>query len=224
MNPQKRIRIKICGMTRLEDAFCAVDAGVDALGFIFYEKSPRAIDPETARSIIEKLPPFVDTVGVFVDRDSSQVQEIIKHCRLGYAQLHGTESPEYCRNLSANLTTGQVLKAIRVGPQTTAAEVAPYADCIQGFLLDTYRKNAVGGTGAAFDWSIIERLDLKKPFLLAGGLGIDNIRTALEQVWPYGVDANSGLEEAPGIKNHNLIRQFVAAVREFETSSSTGQQ
>ena len=224
MNGFKRIRIKICGMTRLEDALCAVEAGVDALGFIFYAKSPRAIDPEAAQRIIAQLPPFVDAVGVFVDRDLAQVEAIIKQCRLGYAQLHGTESPEDCRRLAAITASCQVLKAIRVGPQTTAAEVASYQDSIQGFLLDTYQKNTVGGTGAAFDWSLIDGLNLQRPFVLAGGLDGNNIRMALEQVRPYGVDANSGLEDAPGLKNHNRIRQFVAAVRAFEADCLTGQQ
>jgi len=224
MNGQKRIRIKICGMTRLEDALCAAEAGVDALGFIFYAKSPRSIDPEAAQRIIAQLPPFVDAVGVFVDRELQQVEAIVKQCRLSYAQLHGTESPEDCRHLAKIAAPCQVLKAIRVGPQTTAAEVAPYQDSIQGFLLDTYQKNAVGGTGETFDWSLVDRLNLIKPFLLAGGLSVDNIRLALEQVRPYGVDANSGLETAPGIKDHTLIRQFVAAVRKFEADCLTGQQ
>jgi phosphoribosylanthranilate isomerase len=224
MNEPKRIRIKICGMTRLEDALCAVEAGVDALGFIFYAKSPRSIDPEAAQRIIAQLPPFVDAVGVFVDRELLQVEAIIKQCRLGYAQLHGAESPEYCRKLAEMVAPGQVLKAFRVGPQSTAAEVALYRDNVQGFLLDTYQKNAVGGTGAIFDWSLIDRLNLAKPFLLAGGLDVDNIRTALEQVLPYGVDANSGLETAPGLKDHHLIRQFVTAVRRFEADRLAGQQ
>ena len=224
MSGPHRTRIKICGMTRLADALCAVEAGVDALGFIFSEKSPRCIEPEAARRIIKQLPPLVAAVGVFVDQEPHQVETIINSCGLGYAQLHGMESPEYCRSLAANTASCQVLKAIRVGPQTTAAEVAPYWDCVQGFLLDTYRKQAVGGTGEAFDWSMIACLRLNKPFLLAGGLGVGNIGMALEQVRPYGVDANSGLEEAPGRKDHRLIRQFVAAVRSFEANCSASQQ
>jgi len=220
----KRIRIKICGMTRLEDALCAAEAGVDALGFIFYAKSPRSIDPESAQRIIAQLPPFVDAVGVFVDRELQQVEAIVKQCRLSYAQLHGAESPEDCRRLAKIAAPCQVIKAIRVGTQTTAAEVTLYQDSIQGFLLDTYQKNAVGGTGETFDWSLVDRLNFGKPFLLAGGLSVDNIRLALEQVRPYGVDANSGLETAPGIKDHNLIRQFVAAVRKFEADCLAGQQ
>ena len=219
-----RIRIKICGITRLTDALCAIEAGVDALGFIFYEKSPRAIEPEVARRIIEQLPPLVSVVGVFVDRDQQQVEAIIKQCSLGYAQLHGSESPEYCHRLGTEAVPCRVLKAIRVGPQTTAAAVAPYHDCVKGLLLDTYQENAAGGTGEAFDWSRIAGLNLKKPFLLAGGLNVDNIGTALARVRPYGVDANSGLEDAPGIKNHHLIRQFIGTVRKFEALHLTGQQ
>lgn len=216
MKEHRRIRIKICGMTRLADALCAADAGADALGFIFYAKSPRAIAPAEAKLIIEQLPPFVDAVGVFVDGDFAEVKEIIQDCGLVYAQMHGAESPAYCRDLAAQAAPCKVLKAIRVGAHTTAGEAAPYRDCVQGFLLDTFQKNAAGGTGETFDWGMIERLELGKPFLLAGGLDVGNIRTALEQVQPYGVDANSGLEDAPGKKNHNLIRQFIATVRSFE--------
>lgn len=220
----RRIRVKICGITRLEDALCAVESGVDALGFIFYAKSPRAIDPEAAQRITAKLPPFVDAVGVFVDEELHRVEAIVKQCRLGYAQLHGAESPEACRYLAEIAAPCQVLKAVRVGPQTTAAAVASYQDSVQGLLLDTYQKSVVGGTGEAFDWSLIERLNIEAPFLLAGGLRLDNIRLALEQVRPYGVDANSGLETTPGLKDHSLIRQFIAAIRKFEADCLSGQQ
>jgi phosphoribosylanthranilate isomerase len=225
MSAPRRIRIKICGTTRLADALCAVDAGVDALGFIFYQKSPRAIQPQAAREIIKQLPPFVDAVGVFVDEELQRVAGIVHECGLGYVQLHGSESPTYCRELATLAAPCQILKAIRIGEQTTAEDVALYHDCIRGYLLDTYQKNNVGGTGQTFDWAIIDRLQLKKTFLLAGGLDIDNIREALEQVRPYGVDANSGLEDAPGLKNHTLIQRFITAVRTFEADGlSSGQQ
>jgi phosphoribosylanthranilate isomerase len=225
MRASQRIRIKICGTTRLSDALCAVDAGVDALGFIFYEKSSRAIQPQAAREIIKQLPPFVDAVGVFVDEELQRVAGIVRECGLGYIQLHGSESPTYCRELAALAAPGQVLKAIRVGEQTTAEDVGRYHDCVQGYLLDTYQKNNVGGTGQTFDWAIIDRLQINKTFLLAGGLDIDNIRAALERVRPYGVDANSGLEDAPGLKNHTLIQRFITTVRAFEADCpSSGQQ
>ncbi len=216
MSTQKRVRIKICGMTRLGDAMAAVNAGVDALGFIFYKESSRNIDPEKAKTIIEQLPPLVDVVGVFVDKKRKEVEEIVEYCRLDYVQLHGNESPQYCEKLSREAAPCQVLKALRVGPELTAEMVQPYIANVKGFLLDTYKKNVVGGTGEVFDWSIIEQLSLHKPFLLAGGLSVDNVTEALEAVNPYGVDANSGLEIAPGIKDPELIAAFIEKVRAFE--------
>jgi len=211
-----RIRIKMCGTTTLEDAMAAVDAGVDALGFIFYEKSPRNVDPEVVRLIIEQLPPFVDTVGVFVDRDREEVEEIIRYCRLGYAQLHGQESPKYCERLARFAPPCQVLKALRVGAHSRPEDVAPYTEYVKGFLLDTYQKNMVGGTGTSFDWSLIKRLNLNKPWILAGGLTVDNVADAIKAVAPYGVDVNSGVEKRPGEKDHDLIRSFVRQVRQLE--------
>ncbi|WP_310599003.1 phosphoribosylanthranilate isomerase [Desulfobulbus sp.] len=224
MNAVGRVRIKICGMTRLADALCAVEAGVDGLGFIFSRKSPRMVTPETARAIIAQLPPLVDAVGVFVDEQPERVAAIVRECGIGIVQLHGAESPAYCRELAVLAAPCKLLKAIRVGGQTTAAEVAPYRDVVHGFLLDTYQKDAVGGTGQTFDWALIDRLGLTRPFLLAGGLDMDNIDEALARVRPYGVDANSGLEDAPGQKNHGLIRRFAAAVRALEARCLTGQQ
>jgi phosphoribosylanthranilate isomerase len=219
MSNPRRTRIKICGMTRLADAHCAVAAGVDALGFILYAKSPRCIEPQTARDIIGQLPPFVDAVGVFVDEDLERVAELVTYCRLGYVQLHGTESPAYCRQLADRIPSCRLLKAFRVGAHSTSGEMAPYVDSVQGYLLDTYQKNTVGGTGLPFDWDLIDRLQLNKPFLLAGGLDVSNIDRALMQVCPYGVDANSGLEDAPGVKNHDRIRRFVTLVRNRENAA-----
>lgn len=217
MKVSSRIRIKICGITRLADANCAAQAGVDALGFIFYEQSTRCISVQAAATIIRQLPPFVDAVGVFVNTELHEVVRIIRECRLSYAQLHGTESPDYCQDLARCAAPCQVLKAIRVSAQSSIDEVAGYQDVVCGYLLDTYHENALGGTGQAFDWALIDRLQLKRPFLLAGGLNSANIREALEQVRPYGVDANSGLEDAPGLKNHQHLRQFIETVRRFES-------
>lgn len=224
MSGPRRFRIKICGMTRLVDALCAVDAGVDGLGFIFYRKSPRHIVPAQAQAIVSRLPPLVDAVGVFVDEEVGRIAAIVRSCGLNVVQLHGSESPASCRELAALVPCCKLLKAIRVGTKTTAAEIARYDDVVQGYLLDTYRQKIVGGTGQAFDWGLIDSLQLHKPFLLAGGLECGNVRAALEQVQPYGVDANSGLEDAPGVKNHLLIRRFVAEVRSFETGCSARQQ
>ena len=216
-----RVRVKICGMTRLADALCAAEAGVDALGFIFHPKSPRHIAPESARDIIAQLPPFVSAVGVFVNADINQAAAIIQECGFDYAQLHGEESPGYCQQLGSMVPACKLIKALRVGagspPQEWHASPAPsdYRPHIHAFLLDTYSPKAHGGTGAAFDWQLIEKLELSKPFILAGGLYPGNAQAALA-VQPYALDANSGLEDAPGIKNHSLIRQFLAQVRAAE--------
>ena len=220
-----RFRVKICGTTQAADAACAVAAGVDALGFIFFPKSPRNIEPRAAQTIIAGLPPLVDAVGVFVNETLSRVQEIAAFCGLNTIQLHGAESPEYCRELASTLPCCRLLKAFRIGSHSTAADITPYAEVVQGYLLDTFQKDAEGGTGQAFDWQLIKRLQLSRPFFLAGGLDCDNIRQALTQVRPYGVDANSGLEDAPGIKNHQKIASFLAEIRQMERlNHSSGQQ
>ena len=219
---QKKIRIKICGITRLQDALCAIESGVDALGFIFYRKSPRYIDPEEARLIIEQLPPFVDVVGVFVDKEREEVEEIIRYCRLGYAQLHGEESSKYTERLLRHTSPCEVIKAFRVGEQTVSEDFDPYTPHVKAFLLDTYDKELAGGTGKSFDWSILPRLGLRKPYMLAGGLDTVNIEAALQSVRPYGVDVNSGVEVAPGLKDHQLIREFVRIVREFDEFDVSG--
>ena len=224
MSTPCRVRIKICGMTRADDVACAVEAGVDAVGFIFYAKSPRAITPAAAKAITDGLPPFVDAVGVFVDEEVGRIAEIVRACGLGYVQLHGNESPDSCRQLARLAAPCRLLKAFRVGPHTTAAEIAAYRDTVHGYLLDTYQPGVVGGTGRAFDWTLIDRLGFDKPSLLAGGLDLGNIGEALATVRPYGVDANSGLEDGPGRKNHDRIRRFIAAVRAFEVDCLARQQ
>ena len=219
-----RFRVKICGTTQAADAACAVAAGVDALGFIFFAKSLRHIEPGAARAIISQLPPLVDTVGVFVNEAMSRVQEIVTFCGINTIQLHGTESPEYCRELASTLPCCRLLKAFRIGSHSTAADIAPYAEVVQGYLLDTFQKDAEGGTGQAFDWQLIKRLQLSRPFFLAGGLDCDNICQALTHVRPYGVDANSGLEDAPGIKNHQKINSFLATIRLAEERAHSSSQ
>ncbi|HHD64172.1 MAG TPA: phosphoribosylanthranilate isomerase [Desulfobulbaceae bacterium] len=211
-----RVRIKMCGLTRLVDAEAAVDAGVDALGFIFHAESPRNIVPEQARNIIERLPPFVDTVGVFVDKKRKDVQEIIQYCGLNYAQLHGEESPKYCERLARFAAPCRVLKAFRVAPGLAPGNIRPYDAHVRGYLLDTYHEQMVGGTGEIFDWKLIKNLHLQRPLLLAGGLNPENIYDALTAVRPYAVDVNSGLEKKPGVKDSNLIQTFVDRVRAFE--------
>jgi len=211
-----RIRIKVCGINRLEDALCAIEAGVDALGFIFHRRSPRHIDPEEARQLISRLPPFISTVGVFVDKKRSEVEEIIDYCGLDYAQLHGNESPKYCERLLRLASPCHIIKAFRVGPLTTAGEFEPYVPHVKAFLLDTYDKELAGGTGRNFDWSIIAALKLARPYILAGGLNPGNVADAVRAAGPSFLDVCSGVEEKPGVKDHRLVREFVRAVRQAE--------
>ncbi len=208
----------MCGTTCMEDAAAAVDAGVDGLGFIFFEKSRRNVAPEVARGIIASLPPFVSSVGVFVNRSREEVEELIRYCRLDYAQLHGQEDPKYCERLTRFAAPCKIIKAFRVGPHLQAADIAPYAGYVRGFLLDTYNKGIAGGTGKSFDWSMIDSLQLTRPLILAGGLDIDNVGQAIEAVSPYAIDVNSGVETAPGRKDHGAVQSFVKKVRQLELS------
>lgn len=218
-----RTRIKVCGITNAQDALFAAEAGADALGFIFHARSPRSIDPEEARLIIDQLPPFIDVVGVFVDKKRIEVEEIIQYCRLNYVQLHGQESSKYAERLFRFGSPCEVIKAFRVSSRTEAEEFKPYVPYVRAFLLDTYEENLPGGTGRSFDWSVIDRLDLVRPYVLAGGLSPQNITAALQTLRPCCVDVNSGVEESPGIKDHGLIREFVARVRAFDNGAVSGQ-
>lgn len=220
---KERIRIKMCGTTNVKNALAAVEAGVDALGFIFYKKSPRAVDPNVAKIIIEQLPPFVNTVGVFVDRKREEVEEIIRFCNLGYAQLHGQESPKYCERLARFAAPCQIIKALRVGKNLQTSDIKAYKAYnkhVKGFLLDTYQQGVQGGTGHCFDWSLIQDLKLQRDIILAGGLDVENVQKALDAVRPsvYALDVNSGVETTPGQKDHNLIRGFIRQVRIWEQS------
>ncbi len=207
----QRTRVKMCGTTRPEDALAAVRYGVDALGFIFYAKSPRYIEAEQAARIIKKLPPFVDRVGVFVN---ASVKEVVAAAGVGlsYLQLHGNESVDYCRQIRQQLPSCGIIKAFRVGEESQAENFLPYNECVDAFLLDTYMQGAEGGTGKAFDWTIIERLKLQRPILLAGGLSPENIVNAIAEVQPFAVDINSGVESKPGVKEHARIKELLRLV------------
>ncbi|MEW6289627.1 MAG: phosphoribosylanthranilate isomerase [Thermodesulfobacteriota bacterium] len=204
---RSRTRIKICGMTDREEVRHAVAAGVDALGFIFAKASPRYIEPERARVIISSLPPFVDAVGVFLNDDPERVAEIVQYCHLTVIQLHGAESPDYCRRFHT-----RVVKAFQVHDRLTASDLHPYEEVVSGFLLDTYDKKQAGGTGKTFDWSLIHKLQPGKPVILAGGLGPANVAQAITAVRPFAVDVNSAIEREPGRKDPELISRLVEAV------------
>jgi len=201
--------VKICGITNLEDALASVAAGADALGFNFYKPSPRYIAPQNAREIIDQLPDSVLTVGVFVNEELESVRSIAAQAGLSALQLHGDESPEYCRQLAAD---HYVIKTFTVAgsfdPQL------PEAYEVEAIMLDTRDNHLRGGTGRVFDWSVAQQLRPLFPKLyLAGGLSPENVAEAVTTVRPYAVDACSSLELKPGIKSHERVSVFIEAVR-----------
>ena len=200
------VRIKVCGITSIEDARAAVDAGADALGFVFYEGSKRYIPPAEARKITTSLPPLVVTVGVFVNTSPDEISAVARESGIGVVQLHGDETPE-----QASRVPFPVIKAIRVGDSLDQAEVELYP--VQAILFDKRSDDMYGGTGKSFDWSILSGLDTGKKVILSGGLTPENVAEAIGVVRPYAVDVSSGVEDSPGRKNHLKLRQFIQAVR-----------
>lgn len=198
------VKIKICGITNEADAAAAVRAGADALGFIFYEGSPRYVAPEKVAGIVAGLPPFVVSVGVFVNAAVDEVKGTCDTAGIQVAQLHGDEPPGFCRELDR-----PVIKVFRVKDETwkSAAEAYP----VGAVLLDTFAEDRYGGTGAAFDWRLVKGSPHR--VILSGGLNPDNVAGAVRTVRPYGVDASSGVERAPGSKDHGRIRAFVEAAK-----------
>ena len=201
-----QIKVKICGMTQLKDALFAVEQGVDAVGFIFYKKSPRAVTMKTVREIITKLPPLVDTVGVFVNESAERLNKIADYCGLDLVQLHGEESPAFCRKIHR-----RVIKAFRVKDLQTIKQLEKFP--VSGFLLDTFSDDLHGGTGKPFDWNLALPVKKMGPVILAGGLTPRNILQAVRQVRPYGVDVCSGVEKSPGIKDLEKVRAFLKNIR-----------
>lgn len=215
----RRVRIKVCGITRVEDAQAAVAVGVDALGFIFVPESPRYLSPDRAAAIIADVPPFVGRVGVFRNLEEEQVRELVDRCGLTQVQLHGDESPEYCRTLLAWRRSLSICKALRIGGDRGVPEVKGYQGAVHSILLDTYMQGTAGGTGRTFDWALVRQLDLHLPLILAGGLSPDNVGDALRAVDPYAIDINSGVESSPGKKDHQLLTNLVATVRRYELAA-----
>ena len=202
------VRSKICGITRIEDALAAVEAGADAIGLVFYGKSPRAASVEQAAAILQALPPFVTTVGLFVDMPRDELQQLLQRLPLDLLQFHGDESPADCEGHGR-----PYIKALRVRPgEDVAAAMAPYSGA-RGILLDTFVEGVPGGTGASFDWSLVPG-NAAKPIILAGGLDAGNVAAAIRQVRPYAVDVSGGVEASKGIKDADKIRAFVRAVRD----------
>jgi phosphoribosylanthranilate isomerase len=201
------MRVKICGITNLTDALLATDLGADALGFIFFPKSPRYVAPEAAREIIARLPPFVVSVGVFVDEEAAVVRELAAKVGLDWLQLHGQESPDYCRNLGR-----RVIKGFRVKDESSLKNLESFHGAVQALLLDTYRKGQVGGTGESFDWLLAREAKKYGRIILAGGLTPENVAQAIEAARPDAVDTASGTEAASGRKDPVKLRAFFAAI------------
>ena len=207
LNDMSAVRSKICGITRIEDALAAVEAGADAIGLVFYAKSPRAVTVQQARAIIAALPPFVTTVGLFVNASRCELGEILDAVPLDLLQFHGDESSADCEGYHR-----PYIKALRVKAGDDIAASCDAYPRASGILLDTYVEGVPGGTGEAFDWSLVPR-GLSKPIILAGGLSAQNVAQAIAQVRPYAVDVSGGVEQAKGIKDQAKIRAFMQAVR-----------
>ncbi len=195
------VRVKICGITRVEDALVSVEAGADALGFVFYEGSPRYVSPETVREIISHLPPFVLTVGVFVNEHPSRIREVMELSGLDTVQLHGDEPQEACSFWL------RAIKAFRVRDFTDLEPLRKYR--VSAYLLDTYSSELPGGTGLTFNWDIAVEAKKFGPVILSGGLTPENIERAVRWVQPYAVDVSSGVEQKKGIKDHDKLRLFI---------------
>jgi phosphoribosylanthranilate isomerase len=202
------IKIKVCGITKIEDALAAQALGADAIGMVF-AKSPRRVEKEQAREIVQALPPFVHLVGVFVDEEKSVIEDIADFCRLTVLQFHGSESPEYCAGFGR-----RVIKAFRISQREDIERLKPYQGKVSAFLLDTYHPMFAGGTGQAFDWDMAKEAGKIGPIILAGGLNPDNIEAAIRAVKPYAVDVSSGVEMTPGKKDHDKMRLFIERVQQ----------
>ena len=204
-------RIKICGITRIEDALTATRLGADAIGFIFWPKSARFISPAKAREIVDELPPFVSAVGVYVDPEEGWVEESSNIARLSLLQFHGDESPEFCDQFSL-----PYIKALRVREGMDLLQYEDRYSSARGLLLDTYTEGMPGGTGDTFNWDLIPQ-GLTVPLILSGGLHPGNVTMAIKKVQPWAVDVSSGVESAKGIKDAEKIADFMRGVRHSES-------
>ena len=205
------LRIKICGITREEDAWAAIEAGADALGFVFVPGTPRFIEPGRAAAITRSLPPFVSRVGLFVNADPEHIRATVAEARLDTVQLHGDETPEVGLSL---LGLVRVIQAFRVQGPETLQRLPDYRKSADAWLLDAYVPGTAGGTGARFDWNLaVQARELGHPLILAGGLKPENTAEAVRQVRPFAVDVSSGVESSPGQKDAEKIRELIRSAR-----------
>jgi phosphoribosylanthranilate isomerase len=203
-------RIKICGITRPQDALAAAAGGADAIGMVFYPESPRAVSAAQAREIVAVVPPFVTVVGLFVDEPADAVRRTLEDVPVDLLQFHGDETPDYCSQFARPW-----IKALRVRAETDVAGECERYHSGRGVLLDTWHEGKAGGTGKTFDWEL-GRVSTSLPVVLAGGLDADNVGGAIKALRPAAVDVSSGVESAPGIKDAAGIRQFIGAVRQAD--------
>ncbi|MDO9467676.1 MAG: phosphoribosylanthranilate isomerase [Thiobacillus sp.] len=202
------VRIKICGITRLQDLHAACDAGADALGFVFYEKSPRHVTLASAAALLRELPPFVQSVGLFVNAEPAFIESVLQAVPLDLLQFHGDETPAACARFGR-----PYIKAVRVNRETDLLRCAADFDAACGLLLDAWVPGVPGGTGERFDWTLIPA-NLPKPVILSGGLTPDNVAEAVQRVRPWAVDVSSGVEVSKGIKDAHKIAQFIAKAKD----------
>jgi len=200
------MRVKACGITRLEDARAAVDLGYDAVGFVFYRESKRFIEPEKAAAIVAELPPFISTVALFVDESEKRAKEILLKTRIEVAQFHGRETPDYVNKFPL-----KVIKAFGVDDHFDFSRLGEYQ--ASAFLLDTFSREMPGGTGKSFDWSLVKRAKSFGPVILAGGLNPGNVGAAVGEADPFAVDVSTGIEAVPGQKSRQKMMAFIKAVR-----------
>jgi phosphoribosylanthranilate isomerase len=201
------VKVKICGITNVEDGLAAAEAGADALGFIFYERSPRYVSIEKAGVLIRNLPAEIVKVGVFVDADEEIIFRAIAECGLNLLQFHGAESPEYCVQFGL-----MSMKAFQVRDAESLSQLADFKT--DAWLLDAYSPDKLGGTGERFNWDLaVKAQKLGRPIFLAGGLTADNVAEAVKQVQPYAVDVSSGVEASPGKKDQGKVRAFIQAAK-----------
>ena len=203
-----RTRVKICGITRIEDALAAVNAGADAIGLVFYAQSPRCVTIEQAQKIVAAIPPFVSVVGLFVNAAKAEIETVLSKVRLDILQFHGDETSSECEQIKL-----PYYKAIRVKADTNLLQCAVEFGRAKALLLDAHSESAFGGTGQTFDWNLIPK-SLTKPVILAGGLTAENVGSAIKRVQPYAVDVSGGVEKSKGVKDAAKIAAFMQAVEQ----------
>ena len=208
------VKVKICGITNLDDAMAAADFGADALGFVFFKNSPRYLSPANAKKIIKRLPPFISTVGVFVNENKNTIEKVVLQTGINIIQLHGEEPPAACR-----FPEHLAIKAIRVKSIDNLEIISKYKDKVSAFLLDTYTPEVFGGTGQIFNWDIAVEAKKFGRVILAGGLTPENIEKAVRLVHPYAVDVSSGVEAEKGKKDHLKMKLFIERAKSVSFSA-----